>query len=198
MPIGLFSHCHIKAPCGINGIDATLGNVDNPRVFFYPQRVAAENIWFDYGTISYNFPSPTPTQIFQNSISFSFEICSETVYYNNDWPSDITVSINNLEILTFTSEGDFGGRRGNYTPSFWPITSTQYGKLKTISVTREGVFLNGILKHRQITFEDLKLFEGNAIRLTLEVKENAVHRGGMNLFGKNFGDYPQGIIMKIE
>lgn len=94
--------------------------------------------------------------------------------------------------------GDFGGRRGHYTPEYWPVTSTQFGILKTISVNSEGLFIDKTLVNSHITVSDLKLAVGNAIKLTIGIKEDAVHRGGLNLFGKNFGDYPQSIIMIIK
>ena len=197
MPVGLYSHCHIKAPCGMTGKDGNLGAFDDPSTFFLPERVNAECIWFDSGFISYNFPKPSNGRDI-SEITFSFEICSETVYYNNNWPSDITVSVNDVEITTFTSPGDFGGRRGHYTPEYWPVTSTQFGILKTISVNAEGLFIDKTLVNSHITVSDLKLAVGNAIKLTIGIKEDAVHRGGLNLFGKNFGDYPQSIIMIIK
>ena len=197
MPVGLYSHCHIKAPCGMTGKDGNLGAFDDLSTFFLPERVNAECIWFDSGFISYNFPKPSDGHDI-SEITFSFEICSETVYYNNNWPSDITVSVNDVEITTFTSPGDFGGRRGHYTPEYWPVTSTQFGILKTISVNAEGLFIDKTLVNSHITVSDLKLAVGNAIKLTIGIKEDAVHRGGLNLFGKNFGDYPQSIIMSIK
>lgn len=197
MPVGLYSHCHIKAPCGMTGKDGNLGAFDDPSTFFLPERVNAECIWFDSGFISYNFPKSSDGRDI-SEITFSFEICSETVYYNNNWPSDITVSVNDVEITTFTSPGDFGGRRGHYTPEYWPVTSTQFGILKTISVNADGLFIDKTLVNSHITVSDLKLAVGNAIKLTIGIKEDAVHRGGLNLFGKNFGDYQQSIIMIIK
>lgn len=197
LPIGQFSHCHVKPPCGMNGKDSPIGKNDNPSEFFMPNRIYAEQLWFDKGYISYNFPSPMEKGDF-TKIEFSFEICSETVYYNNNWPSDITVSINDIEVLTFTSPGDFGGRRGILTPEFWPITSTQFGLLKKILINSEGVYLDNKIVNKKIKFDDLKLFDGSAIKLTIGIKDDAVHKGGINLFGKNFGDYPQAIVMKIQ
>lgn len=131
-------------------------------------------------------------------LSFSFEICSETLYYNNKWPSDIIVSINGTEVVTFTSPGDFGGRRGKYTPEYWPITSTQFGILKKITVNENGVYVDNIFMHDRVKFDDLKLYEGSAIKLDIGIKEDAEHKGGINLFGKNFGDYPQAIVMIVK
>ncbi len=198
LPIGIFSHCHIEAPCGMLSAEKQFAPFDEPSNFFLPERVSAECLWFDRGFISYNFPTPPAHQTQSMSeLSFSFEICSETNCYNNNWPSDITVYVNKHELLTFTSPGDFGGRRGKYTPEFWPITSTQFGLLKTITINSDGVFLDGQLVNKNITFNDLQLFDGSAIQLTIGIKDDAKHKGGINLFGKNFGDYPQGIKMML-
>lgn len=198
LPIGLFSHCHIKPPCGMLSSEKTLIPLDDPSYFFSAERIKAECLWFDKGFISYNFPTPPMNLLEQLSeITFSFEICSETNYYNNNWPSDITVYINNHEILTFTSPGDFGGRRGKFTPDFWPTTSTQFGLLKTITIKNDGAYLDNQFINKNVTFNDLNLFDGSAIQLTIGIKETAQHKGGINLFGKNFGDYPQAIVMTL-
>lgn len=198
MPIGMFSHCHIKAPCGILGLQGEIGGFDNPNCFFSPDRMKAECIWFDAGFISYNFPTDFPHSRILSEITFSFEICSETIYYNNNWPSDITVYINNTEITTFTSPGDFGGRRGKYTPAYWPLTSTQFGLLKRITVNSEGVFVDNNFVTDSVKFDDLKIYDGSAIKLEIGIKDDARHKGGINLFGKHFGDYPQSIVMMLK
>ncbi len=196
LPVGLFSHCHITAPCGMCGPESTIGKVDDPSTFFLPERTMAECIWFDQGFIDYNFPSSIKDSV--EEVSFSFEICSETSYYNNNWPSDITVKINGVEVITFTSPGDFGGRRGKNTPEYWPVTSTQFGILNKFTVTDHGVYRNDVFVHKNVVLEDLNITKGNAIRLTIGIKPDAVHRGGVNLFGKNFGDFNQAIVMTIR
>ena len=158
----------------------------------------AECIWFDGGFISYNFPTDFPHSRILSEITFSFELCSETQYYNNKWPSDITVCINNKEVATFTSPGDFGGRRGKYTPLYWPITSTQFGLLKRITVNGKGVFVDNYFTTDLVKFDDLMIYEGSAIKLDIGIKDNAQHKGGINLFGKHFGDYPQAIVMMLK
>ena len=198
LPVGMFSHCHIERPCGMLGKEKQLIPFDSPNYFFNPERLEAECLWFDRGFISYNFPTP-PVEFIDklSSITFSFEICSETDYYNNNWPSDITIIVNKKELLTFTSPGDFGGRRGKYTPDFWPISSTQFGLLKKVKINKKGVFFDNQLVNKHITFNDLDLFDGSAIQLTIGIKDDAIHKGGINLFGKNFGDFPQAIIMTL-
>ena len=174
MPVGIFSHCHIKAPCGMAGKDNNLVAVDDPAIFFSPERINAECIWFDLGFISYNFPTTPLMHHACSEISFSFEVG------------------------TFTSPGDFGGRRGHFTPEYWPITSTQFGALRKVTVNRKGVFIDNVLIDSNITFDDLHLYDGNSVKFTIGIKDDAQHKGGINLFGKNFGDYPQSIIMTVK
>ncbi|MBQ9729826.1 MAG: helix-turn-helix domain-containing protein [Clostridia bacterium] len=198
LPVGMFSHCHINAPCGMTGISQTIETFDDPNVFFSPSRIEAECLWFDWGSLTYNFPAKPLLHHRCREISFSFEICSNTVYFNEHWPSDITVTVNKTEVLTFTSPGDFGGKRGKYTPEYWPLTSSQFGLLKKITINGTGVYLDGSFVHNSVRFEDLDLYNGNAVSLKIEVKKNAEHRGGVNLFGKNFGDHPQAIVMTVK
>ena len=198
MPIGMFSHCHITPPCGMLSKDGPIGEFDDPRIFFTPERINAECLWFNIGSISYNFPTTSLLHKTCSEISFTFEICSEASYFNINWPSDITISVNKTEVVTFTSPGDFGGRRGKFTPKFWPITSTQFGIMKKLTINGSGVFLDNALVNPNVTFDDLKLYSGHSIQFTLEIKEDAKHCGGMNLFGAGFGDFPQHIIMLVR
>lgn len=198
MPVGMFTRCNILAPCGMISDHDYIEKVDDVKVFFSPRRTEAECLWFNAGFIGYDFPLPPTSKQNFSELSFSFEICSEADYYNNNWASDITVCINGVEILTFTSPGDFGGTRGKYTPEFWPTYSTQFGLLKKITVNSTGVYLDNSLVHNKITLHDLRLFENNSVQLEIGVKETAEHRGGLNLFGKNFGDYNQAIIMYLK
>ena len=118
MPIGNFTDINIKSPCGIAGKYSGIGEYDEISTFYLPNRHKAELLWFSDGDITYKFPNTIKDPSNVNSIEFSLEICSETLYSRNDWPSDITFWINDKEITTWTSPGDFGGRRGKYTPDY--------------------------------------------------------------------------------
>lgn len=60
------------------------------------------------------------------------------------------------------------------------------------------MFLDNVFLHGKVTFDDLKLYDGSGIKFKIGVKEDALHKGGLNLFGKNFGDYPQAIVMTVK
>lgn len=132
------------------------------------------------------------------SISFSLEICAEAYGYNHDFPSDITFSVNGVELATYTCKGDFGDRYGKYTPTWWFVESTKYGELVTVSVTDEGVYINDKLVNRNVSVRSLNLSEGNRTEIKIEVKEDAVRCGGFNIFGEKFGDYNQHIVFSAN
>ncbi|TXK85302.1 hypothetical protein [Paenibacillus sp. N3.4] len=130
------------------------------------------------------------------SIQFSMELCSEAPHYDNDWPSDITVWVNGLEIGTWTSPGDFGGRRGKLNPAWWPDLSTQFGSLKTWRVDETRSTLDDV-EVSTTTLQQLSLLSNSFIGMRIGVKENARFKGGLNLFGKRFGDHEQDMVMRI-
>lgn len=197
MPIGNFSDVNVIPPCGMAGLTSQIGDYDDLSSFYHPNRHKAELLWFSNGSISYRFPNSIKDQNNVENIMFSLEICSETLYSRNDWPSDITFWINGNELLTWTSPGDFGGRRGKYTPDYWFINSTQYGLLKNIKIDKKGVFLDDVLVNSNFSINDIDFSKENFIELKIGIKPGALHKGGINIFGKNFGDHKQAIIMRI-
>ena len=78
---------------------------------------------------------------------------------------------------------------------WWKLEGSQYGLLKHFSVTNEGSFVDG-MKISEVTLDDLKIPEHHSIRVKIGVKEDAEHMGGMNIFGKGFGNYDQGIVLR--
>ena len=104
--------------------------------------------------------------------------------------------MNDVNIGTYTSPGDFGGKRGKYTPSYWPISASQYGLLKTIKIDKKRTSIDSA-SMSSVTIDDLHLEEQNCLSLTIKVYENANNPGGVNLFGSNFGNYPINIEIKV-
>lgn len=199
MPVGNYFDCWI-APiptCGLADENGAIGAYDSAQTFYSPQRTNAQLIWFTKGYIEYRFPNILNQLLEIEEISFSLELCSEAAGFLEDWPSDITISINGVETVTYLSPGDFGARRGKLTPKAWANGATQYGLLKTFAVKKDGCYIDKQRIHSKITVDDLHLTASSHISFKIEIKENAEHIGGVNLFGEKFGDYPQGIIMAI-
>lgn len=197
MPIGNYFECEVGGNCGIISEKGYLGVEDFPSSFYWQNRGEAQLLWFNTGFVEYRFPTHPMKSGKTQEVSFSFEICSEAPGYQNDWPSDITVWVNGQEIVTMTLPGDFGGRRGRLNPEWWGDTLTQYGLYKSIKINSLGCYEDDI-KCSNLTMEALHLEEGNYVSFKLGVRPDAVHVGGMNLFGEKFGDYAQGLVMKVR
>ncbi|AFH62682.1 ArsR/SmtB family transcription factor [Paenibacillus caseinilyticus] len=197
MPIGHFVNFDILPTCGMANLSEMIVPEDEPESFYHPDCRSAEIIWFRQGWVEYRFPRSVDSTASISSIEFSLELCSEAPNYNNDWPSDITVWVNEVEIGTWISPGDFGDHRGKLNPPWWSDTSTQHGLLKTWRVDTERSTIDNE-KCSSTVLADLNLLAKPYISLRIGVKPDAMHQGGINLFGKSFGDYAQAIIMRIQ
>lgn len=197
IPIGSYSDAKVEASCGMADKKSIIIADDVPGVFFSPERMRAQIIWLSKGYLEYRIPNYMLKDKQVNSIIFSMEICSEAPNYKNDWESDITFWINGVEVATYVSPGDFGGRRGRLNPEWWSDFSTQYGIIKALRITRECVYLDETPVSTQ-NLEKLKVQDGNYITLRIGIKEDAKHQGGLNLFGEQFGDYAQGLIYFVN
>lgn len=197
MPIGNFSNFEIHPPCGLASDVSYLYYEDTPYGFYSPDRTSASLLWFTKGFLEYQFSNHSLLQNTPSQIEISFEACAEAPGYNNDWPSDITLEINHIPITTFMVKGDYGGRKGIYNPSWWSDSNTQYGEYVRLRITNDGCYLNGE-KVSGETITSMKLYSGYSFSFILRADENSTHVGGINLFGKHFGDYAQDIIMKVE
>ena len=197
MPIGQFYDFEVHPTCGLATETGLIGLLDTPATFYEPTHVFAQLLWFRYGYISYRFPNHLPSGAQPTRLDVSAEVCSEAPLHHLDWPSDITVWINGVEIGTWTSPADFGGERGLLTPQWWEVKDTQYGLLKRWSVSQDGSYIDGRMIST-VQIQDLRLDEKPFIEVRLGVKQDAQNMGGMNIFGEKFGNYPQPIVLKVD
>lgn len=196
MPIGQFCDSDVYPTCGLLNSNGIIYPSEEPAVFYDPQCITASLLWFRKGYVEYKFPSLLPLTAKIKSIQFSMELCSEAPGFNHNWPSDITAWINGVEIGTWTCPGDFGDRKGKLNPAWIIENHTQYGLLKTWKVNDQGTYLDDV-RVSDITLGELNLEIKKQIRFRIGVKHNARNIGGINLFGKQFGDTEQDIIMRI-
>lgn len=198
MPIGEYFDCDITPTCGLCDENGMIGVFDSAKSFYSPLRSRAQLLWFQQGYVEYRFPNHTPRYIDPYNLSFSLELSSEAPGYQDKWPSDITISVNGCRIATYTSPGDFGARRGKLTPASWPYGSTQYGMLKTFSIREKGSYIDEVLVPDSPSISELELRGKPYISFRVEIREDAKFKGGINLFGEKFGDYPQDIVMRMD
>lgn len=194
IPVG--SYCLIEGTptCGLATEKNTIGSLDDPRVFWETERFNAQLLWFTRGYVEYRWPNYFMSDQKITEIELSFEIASEAPDFADVWPSDITVHFNGARLFTWTSPGDYGAKRGKITPEWWP--SNQYGVLKTVQLTRNGVFLDGQMVS-DIALDTLIGNAGQYWSLRFEVAKDAKNAGGLTLFGKKFGNHAQDIMVRV-
>jgi len=196
MPIGAYVDCQVTPTCGLLSDTGIIGLLDDPASFYEPGRMNSQLLWFYQGYVEYRFPNRIPAGAQLDALRLSMEVCSEAPLYNLDWPSDITVWINGVEIATWTSPADFGGEPGRLTPDWWTPRNTQYGLLKFWHINEINTEIDGMVVSKT-TIEDLKLDGIPFIAVRIGVKPDAEHVGGINLFGSGFGNYAQDLVLWI-
>lgn len=197
MAVGSYTDCDISPTCGLAGENGFIGRPDERATFFSPERTAAQLIWSSGGYLEYKFPNPVPAGCWASRLVFSAELCAEAPGYHEDWPSEITLWLNGIDCGAFLCAGDFGGRRGRLNPAWWPDNMTQYGQLASWSVSQQGCTVDG-LPLQGPTVGQLHIENNFYITARLGVRSDARYAGGFNLFGEQFGDFPQSIVLQIQ
>lgn len=195
VPVGQFTDYSVTPSCGLAGKNDYIGKVDNPKYFMSPDRIKAGMIWWTDGFAEYQFPNYLEDKDKLEMLDLSMELGSEFPFSNNVWPSDITFYINDVEIGTWTSPGDFSDIRGKYTPDWVPDNVNQYGQLKVVRVTDHGSYLDG-QPFTDVSIDDID-WKKPTVTVRFAIKDNAKHKGGCTIFGHGFGNYDQDIQMKL-
>jgi len=196
MPVGAYVDADVAPTCGLASAEGLIGLVDDPASFFEPGHAEASLVWFRQGFVTYRFPNRLPPRTAPESLRFRAELCSEAPMHHEDWPSDVTVYVAGVRIGTWTSPADFGGRRGLRTPTWWDDRNSQFGLLKEWRVTTDGTWVDGV-RVSDVTLADLQLVGRPTIDVRIGVEADATHVGGLNLFGRSFGNYPEDLTLSI-
>lgn len=194
--VGQYTSCNVHPTCGLATTTNIIGELDDPRVFSYPERFRAGILWIGYGSITYNLPNRLRAGQTLQELQISFEISSECPEINEDYPSDIYFEINGIPLGNWISPGDYGARKGILSPFWWPELLNQYGLLKTLIINSEGTFIDGTHRISKTTIQDLHIDYNSVINFTFSVPKDTANCGGMTLFGEEFGDYNQNIRIK--
>ena len=211
VPLGSYSNYSLDAqsyPYGV--VDRDLKeklSLNNPLHYL------AQLVWFEKsGYLEYRVKNPLPKDSRIKALNLFFEACSEVPHYDLNHKTDISLYINGKKVGIHTVNSDFGGKRGKYTPQWWPTDNSQYGKPIFVEVRQDGTYIGDSYnsdwaekKRAEINFQkvsavsikDLNLNQ-DFITLRIGVDKDAQHRGGMNLFGKKFGNYSKMIDLGLE
>jgi predicted transcriptional regulator len=193
--VGHYTDIQAEPTCGLATTETIIGEFDEPRYFFHPNRTNAKILWFGKGYVDYKLPNFLLKSQKPNELEISLEISSEAPFTNSNWPSDIYFYLNGIELGKWTSPGDFGDSRGKFTPDWWPSEVNQYGLLKRLRICEDGTYMDGI-KISAVTIHDVKIRDKQwAFRIA--VHEESENVGGMTVFGTGFGNYNQDILFRL-
>ncbi len=198
MPLGLYTTSNVSAPCGLCSTEKILGMLDVPELFLDPARVKAALVWFGRGYIEYKFPNNAKViNANVEALEFIMELSSEVPGTNVDWPSDISLWVNGIKIGTWQCPGDYGDQRGILTPLWWKLEGSQYGILTSWRISQHGTYL-GDIKLSNVTLDELQLAEHHSVKLRIGIDDKAGLPGGINIFGRGFGNHDQDIKMRLH
>lgn len=195
LPVGGFSLTeHITAPCGMASTIGPIGTYNRPACFFLSERLQAQVLWLQTGSVTYEFAPLLVSNTRIEEISASFEACSQAPS-DQPWNTLFSVSINGVSLGQTNCTCEAGGPRGRLNPEWWPDVATQSGTLYKWRVNSDGSYLqNKLISATRLA--DLSLQEDGPIRLTISVPKGE-NQAGINLFGSDAGDYRQSIVLSI-
>lgn len=194
IPVGAYYECAVTPTCGIATPKQIIGEFDMPKYFMFPNHYDAGVFWIGTGYVLYCLPNRLKPGERLVKLTLSMELSSEYPGYNEDFPSDIYFEVAGVNVGKWISPGDYGSRRGHYTPAWWPENCNQYGLLKTLSITREGTFIDGGFRIGDVTVDELRIDYTTQITFRISVPKDTKNCGGLTVFGRGFGDYDQGIV----
>lgn len=194
LKIGHFTDFSVTPTCGLATSKNVVGKQDDPKFFMDMERVDASLIWFSEGFVEYKVPNMLTDDQVPNMLEISFEVASEFPLSNNVWPSDISIYVNDILVAVYTVPGNFSDIRGRYTPEWWDDNFSQYGLLKHVRVNKLDTGIDGE-PYSPVTIDDLELNKHPFIKLRFAVESDAKNKGGMTLFGENFGNHNQDIVL---
>lgn len=194
--IGHYTNFEVLPTCGLATSESIVAKLDDPLAFVDSNRVNASLLWFSEGFVEYKIPNPLKEGQTLEMLEISMELASEFPYSNNIWPSDITFLLNDIPVGTWTCPGNFSDARGFYTPAWWEDNLSQYGLLKHLRVSHRNTTIDGELLS-SVCLDDLNLIESQFINFKIMVSPNAHNKGGLTLFGKDFGNHPQDICVDL-
>ncbi|THE15596.1 ArsR family transcriptional regulator [Enterococcus hirae] len=192
LSIGHFTDFFAEPTCGLATTQEIVGKIDDPKYFLDSNRVNAALMWFSRGFVEYKIPNLLQTQEEPELLEISLELASEFPVSNNNWPSDISIFVNDVKVAVYTVPGNFSDTRGRLTPPWWNDRFSQYGLLKHIRINKLDTDIDGE-SYSNVTIHDLNLHGSPFIKLRLEIEKEAKHQGGLTLFGKGFGNHDQNI-----
>ncbi len=197
LAIGDFSDCRALPPCGAASRDRYL-LMDQPSGFTRIRGQDVQLLWFIDGWIEYRIPNQIPEGHFLVQLTLSLELSSSLWGAEPEQQGDIHFTLNGRDLGNWVTFSPSAFSRGIYTPSWWTGRQMQHGFLKMLVLNHTGVFLDGKQIHAFSNNDGLDQIGGSELVFRMTTHSETGHKGGLALYGKDFGSYRQGINVRMH
>jgi predicted transcriptional regulator len=189
IPVGAYSEFTVIPPCGLALSSALIGTEDNPLYFDAPERTGAGLVWFSAGFIEYPIPNYLPDEGRLLELQISLEITSHLPRaVIRDKSRGLLFSINQIAVGSWIVPLNEDNYHSLYSPAWWDAPRIRSGKIKLLTINREGTFIDGNNWVSNVTIGQLDIRPGKRLRLRISSQGS-----GVTLFGHGFGNYNQDI-----
>ena len=178
--VGNYFGFSVYPPCGLATKHKIIKSWDDPRVFFPGSEIRKVQLSLELsaqGELEHHSLLKLPDELMRARVS--------------DKQSDITFWINGFEIGTVSVTDKARGIGAKYTPTWWKGSGS--GELIKISIEKNVTDIDG---ESQTEFPT-EIIKSDELSLRIGIKPDSSHIGGINLFGQDFGNFPQNIETRI-
>lgn len=208
VPIGNYFDFEAWAPCGMATRNSIIQKWDDPTVFLDVGRLNSTLVWTAFGFLEYKIPlDPHFVDKRVSCVEIELEVSAHHMirthpalsipsYANlediTDELSDITLWINGHEIGTQTIAAGNDRDKATYTPTWWRSLPVHGFPLR-LRLDGQGGYINDC-KTSTSTFDEV--IHANFLRFRIGIKRDAGHKGGLMVFGKEFGAHCHDLIVR--
>ncbi len=211
IPVGNYFGFDAWAPCGLASHNHIIQKWDDPTSFCDVERVNASLVWTAFGYLEFRVPMDP---LFIGKRITKVKIVMELAAHHmvrahkalclppgidaeriTEDMTDITFWINGEEIGTQTVQVGASRDDAVYTPAWWR-TLPYHGELVKLSLNEGGCFINR-QKTSGVTAAELLKKQDRFLTLRIGIKSDASQMNGFMLFGRDFGRYQHGVLVKF-
>lgn len=193
--VGHYTDFDLLPSCGIATVEHTIGEYNEPRYFWYPERVQAKMLWFSRGYIEYKAPNFLLGSQNPEELEITFELSTVLPFHPGNEPAGVVFSFNSIELGKWSGQKYQGTSRGIYTPAWWSDPLSQCGLLKTLRINRNGTYMDG-KRISDVTLDNLPIRD-KQWTFRIAVPEQHGSSTGITLFGRGFGNHQQDLLFNL-
>lgn len=211
IPVGNYFNFDAWAPCGLATHNHIILKWDDPTSFFNVARVEAALVWTAFGYLEYRIPlDPLFVGKHITKVRILMEASAHHMVKNHkalclppgisaeqitEDSTDLTFWVNGTEIGTCNVGVGAEREEAVFTPTWWR-TLPYHGELVQLSLNDGGCFINK-KKTCEQTGAQILARQDRYFTLRVGIKPDAASMNGFMLFGRDFGRYNHGLLVKF-